>query len=617
MYLAKTTGSLNPRGSQPQSLLQVSTVRSFEGGLNVTDTDLNMSPKYARVLDNLERNIDGSLSLRPGTVFLAGLPDTTAIINHIYFNNFIWTVQASGQISRIDGAGVVLQLPINFAAWANNHAFVVGQVAMDVTDRTFWRCLVAHTSAATGTFAADRAAHPTFWTANPAGSWPTGVTFVDFTIFNNDLIITNGRDKPLIVSGHPLDPNFLVPQFLVDKASLTNVNTPIAKYVITHGRFTVFAGKSDDPSSIFISAEDTSGTYFNDPAPNNAVNVDLGPRVSLGSSTITGMVAYRDKLLVTFERGVLPISLGVFTGTAPQVHTPTDDGFIEEFGCLSHRSLVSVGDDTFFCDNIGVNSITRINFNNTLRPVRASHLIDPLVTAAIQPLSQQQIEQYVFATYDLRNFRYMLFVPVFSGTTITETVCFSYTNIPTLKVQAWARLRGWIWQSAARTALQNVVFSRGNKLYAYDFDSPTQNADRRNDPAIGGGAGEDVVFDWEMPWADFKHRMDIKIIKYIALDTQGDATFTARAYVDNIKERPPGTDQAMLSMQFVGGDSRGYGDSSYGDAPYGGGRLSSDERLFGYNAKFKLLKLRMSGATKRKLRFISISIAYLHGSIRR
>ena len=70
------------------------------------------------------------------------------------------------------------------------------------------------------------------------------------------------------------------------------------------------------------------------------------------------MVAYRDKLLVTFERGVLPINLGVFNGTPPadHVHDPTDDGFVEEFGCLAHRSLVSVGDDTFFNDNVGVNS---------------------------------------------------------------------------------------------------------------------------------------------------------------------------------------------------------------------------------------------------------------------
>src|SRR3954465_1642930 len=67
MYLTKTKGNLNPRGEQPQSNLQVSTIRSFEGGLNVADTDLNMAPKYAKTLDNIERAPDGSLSVRPGT----------------------------------------------------------------------------------------------------------------------------------------------------------------------------------------------------------------------------------------------------------------------------------------------------------------------------------------------------------------------------------------------------------------------------------------------------------------------------------------------------------------------------------------------------------------------
>ena len=54
------------------------------------------------------------------------------------------------------------------------------------------------------------------------------------------------------------------------------------------------------------------------------------------------MVAYRDKLLVTFERGVLPVNLGCMHRFTPAVHTPTDDGFIEEFGCLTHQVTWSV-----------------------------------------------------------------------------------------------------------------------------------------------------------------------------------------------------------------------------------------------------------------------------------
>ena len=565
MYLAKTSGNLNPRGQQPQSNLQVSTVRAFEGGLNVSDTDLNMAPKFAKVLDNLERSVDGSLSVRPGTkLFSNNIAIAGDIVNCYYFNNYVITVQTGGEVHRVDGAGTATRM------------FIGG----DTT-----------------------------------GPWTGGTTEVNFTISNSDLIIVNGKDKPLIIYGKSSLPNYMQLQFLVDLASGTNVNVPIGKYVIAHSKYVCIAGVPTNPSTIYISATGTSGTYPGDAAPNDAIALDVGPRVSLGSATITGLVAYRDKLLVTFERGVLPLNLGVYTGS-PAIHTPSDDGFIEEFGCLTHRSLRSVGDDVFYCDNVGVNSITRVNAFNTLRPVRASHLIDPLITAAMQPLTQAQISQYVFSLYDLRNFRYMLFVPVFSGGVITETVCFSFSNIPALKISAWARLRGWIWQAGCRTSLQNVIFARGNKLYAYDFDNMSVGADRLNDPAVNGGAGEAITFTWEMPWADMKHRMDIKQTRYIALDTLGDAEFTCQAFVDNIVTNK-GVSSPMLSMTFVGGEAGGYGNVPYGDAPYGGGRNSSDERLFAWTTKFKLIKLKFFGTTKKKLKFISVSLGFVHGGIRR
>jgi hypothetical protein len=564
MYLDKTAGKLNPRGQQPQSNLQVSTVRSFEGGLNVTDTDLNMSPKFAKVLDNIERQIDGSLAVRPGTKLLTqNFTTTENIVNCCYFNSVVVAVAADGYIGFCDGEG-------------------------NVTDAAF-----------------------------PSDFWAAGFTEVNFTIFNNDLIICNGMDKPLIISGDNTSGYFMQVQFLIDLGSVSNVNTPVGKYVIAHSQYTCIAGVLTDTSTLYISSKGTSGTYVIDPAPNDGIALDLGPRVSLGSSAITGLVAYRDKLLVTFERGVLPVNLGVYTGS-PAVHTPTDDGFIEEFGCLTHRSLISVGDDTFYTDNIGVNSISRVNVFNTLRPTRASHLIDPLITELIQPLTPAQISQYVFAVYDLRNFRYMLFVPTFDdGGNITETICFSYTNIPGLKIQAWARLRGWIWQCACRTALQNVVFARGSRLYTYDFDNDSIGADLLNDIDQYEGLGAPIDFTWELPWADFKHRMDIKVSRYVALDTQGDATFQLDAYVDNITSGNATYDPEMLSMQFIGGSAGGFGGVPYGDAPYGGGRRTVDERLIAWTTKFKLLKLKLSGSTRRKLKFISISIAYVHGGIRR
>ena len=223
----------------------------------------------------------------------------------------------------------------------------------------------------------------------------------------------------MIISG---DPTCAVPipttwwhsSWLIS-ATLSNVNTPIGKYVIAHSQYTIIAGVPANPSTIFISAKGTSGTYFGDPAPITTLLILILVLVCLSVVLLSlGWWPIVTSCLSPSSVECCQLTLGIYTGS-PSVHTPTDDGFIEEFGCLTHRSLISVGDDTFYCDNVGVNSIARVNVFNTLRPVRAHHLIDPLITAMLQPLTQAQISKYVFAVYDLRNFRYMLFIPAFAA----------------------------------------------------------------------------------------------------------------------------------------------------------------------------------------------------------
>ena len=71
-----------------------------------------------------------------------------------------------------------------------------------------------------------------------------------------------------------------------------------------------------------------------------------------------------------------------------------------------------------------------------------------------------------------------------------------------------------------------------------------------------------------------------------------------------------------LSMVFRGGTSPGFGEDGYGQL-YGGGRPTRDEGLYSWTAKYHLSKLRMSGEAIGPLKFVSVSMAYLLGSIRR
>jgi hypothetical protein len=103
--------------------------------------------------------------------------------------------------------------------------------------------------------------------------------------------------------------------------------------------------------------------------------------------------------------------------------------------------------------------------------------------------------------------------------------------------------------------------------------------------------------------------MFIKQMRYLALDTQGDAQFTLEAYVDNYdRNTAAGYNTPMLSIDFVGGEYAGVDN---------GLRLAGEERLYAWTTKLKLLKLRFFGSTKRKLKFVSVSLAYVRGGIRR
>lgn len=557
-----------------RDVLETTTVRDFDGGLNVADNDLNTEPKYAKILDNTERGLDGSMSVRRGTRFFKAISpagDTSDIVNGIYFNDFIVCVQVNGSVTVTDGAGITTLKQI-------------GGV-------------------------------------NP---WTGPIDQVNFSIFNSDLTIHDGIHKPLIIYGKLSNPNYMDLDFLQDIATLSNVNTPIGRYVATHGRYTVIAGFDAEPSTIAISARDTSGTYVSDPAPNDAVNIDLGSRVPLGSPAITGLASYRDKLIVTFERGILPITLGVYTGS-PAVHTPTDDGFIAESGCLTHRSLINIGDDTYFCDNVGVNNMQRVSLLNTLRPKRASYLIDPLITTLLKNLTPGEIQKFVFAIYDLKNSRYILFIPVISGGTVQESIGFSYMYIPDMKIAAWARIRGWAWRAGWRTSLQRLFFSRANRMYYVDDDAVAagRNVDFYADPTIAAGQGVAISFDWELPWVDLNKRLNSKVTKHLHIDATGGGAFTVRMYTDNFYNPVLDTVTPALTMDFSSRGALGWGTGGWGTLPWGGGlsanqlRTSFDERLYSFPAKFNIMKMRFSGSVTKPLTFVSFTFSYVRGTVRR
>ena len=83
--------------------------------------------------------------------------------------DWLLAVNDSGDyVRRYNGTSWTYLTTTTPTAWAVSHAYAIGDRALDTTDNTRWKCLVAHTSPGTGTFAAARTAAPTQWTLERA-----------------------------------------------------------------------------------------------------------------------------------------------------------------------------------------------------------------------------------------------------------------------------------------------------------------------------------------------------------------------------------------------------------------------------------------------------------------
>ena len=199
----------------------------------------------------------------------------------------------------------------------------------------------------------------------------------------------------------------------------------------------------------------------------------------------------------------------------------------------------------------------------------------------------------------------------------TETLGFILNHRKTgKKVNAWSRFRGWNWTCSCRTLLGTVMFATNDRIFLYgnhqqpyyeDFIGVTE------EDAIGYSQTP-IKWSWELPWHDFKNRMEIKRLKYLGMDTRGDSDYTISAFIDDIYKDSLGHRDPALQMHVYGKDAGGYG---AGTQPYGGGRRMEGERLFAWPTKFKLLKLRFEGESTRPLRVVSLLLALQKGDIRR
>lgn len=589
--------------------LKSSTARKFSGGLNVVDSELNLSSKYAVVLDNIRTGLDGSMEVRQGTKLFADISSLSAwpIINGTYFFGYIISVNAAGEVFATDGSG---------------------------TTSRIWDAVIANA----------RRFGLTTWSLT---------AFVSFEQFSGLLIISNGTDKPLAVT------RSIVVDYLSDPSTGSNLNTPIGAIMRKFNKQLVIASGS----LLNVSDNNTCQAWLGDAGATFAAQFDMATSVTSGDTTIIGLSSFRNYLLVHFAECTVPVqfTLNLTTNVLDISDASDFGGVLAEYGAVSSRTIQNIGDKSLACDIVGVQSIELQSYTQILSPDRPSRLVDPLIQKSLANLDTETMNNSIFSQWARLESMYMLFVADDVRASQIETHGFEFRYIENMNVKAWNTVSGWNWAWSARSSEGLVFFGRANDasifvkgdekklpLYA-DFIGDQEVYSDGTTHTDGTGwspvadvdiSGVPIRWQWDLPWSDMKKRSIQKTVRYLILDTQGSAEFTTKMFIDNKYTDKSDVGETFsddtlftdgtgfirdvlmpalvpaLQTTFVGGDYGGYGTEPYGDV-YGGGRNTSFTRSFQFPTKFNIFKLRFEGETMRPLKIIGISPVYIDGSIRR
>lgn len=595
---------------KPSKLKSV-TLNGFSGGWNTIDDDISMAARFLVAAVNTYRTPSGGQAVRFGTRWLTdivGAHDSN-IVDMVYFNGKLVAVLVDGWIVTADGSGVVAVI---------------------------WN----------PTISASRPGSPSIWTDNTVQ--------VSFVSFKDRLAIHNGKDKPL-----QIDSTFTV-NYLADAATGSNVNTPIGKYGATAGNFHCIAGIPASPTTVYISSQGTIGTFPGDAAPNDAISIDVGAYAPEGASEIRGLSGYRTFLIVHLQDVSIQIRLGTYSGTT---HKPEFPDTFPKFGLIGNRCKAVIENDLVFSGIGGLSSAKRNIFSGNLDSDYLSSKINNEYRRIIGVLSNTQQLVNTFSVYDPLSNVFVTMTP--------SSEHLVYTSNAKERYKAWSKFTGWDWTCGCASFLGRVYFAKGTRIYQYGNKTfgETYNADKEYDRdktwvastsmTVGelvydpvndrvykclvshtSGAtsfatdrtsfpsyweeytGLPISFELEQPWFSGREPMQLKFLKFLSLATKGSGEFTVEAFVDNIYKDEDGVRlndefgaqiQPQLSLDFVGNDALGFGFNGV----FGGGRRSRDPRLWKFPTKFKSVKFRIVGSTKRALEFINMSFLFVRGKYTR
>ena len=400
-----------------RSKIENITLRGFPGGLNTLDSDIGIDPKFVTVLNNFTRTPNGSHRVRYGTQWFtdiattAGLTQPCHIVDMEYFVNSIFAVTDRGEVVSIDINGVKTMR---------------------------WSQAIA-------------GGPPPFgW-----GNAENYVTTVDFVPFKSKLIIHTGVDKPLAIS-----PDYSV-RLLGDAAFVEHPTTyvPIGRFGCVVANYHCVAGIPSAPTSIYVSAKSTDGTFVGAP-DSDGIFFDVGAYAPEGAPEIRGIAGFRSYLIVFFATQSLLVKLGNYEsiGDPPVItHVPIFPDTLPQFGLLSHRCYAQVENDLIFAGRDGVSSARRNLQSAEIDSTFISNRVEPTYRHDVGMISDDTLRLQAFMIKDKLEHSTVTHLP--------GGKAFTYTSDEQPKYQSWSTWTTPTYTCGCSSFLGRVFYAQGTRIF--------------------------------------------------------------------------------------------------------------------------------------------------------
>lgn len=539
----------------------------FTGGLNYTDSELNMRDTYLVEARNVELVYDSTIKKRNGFKLVKNLTSNLAegeSINEIfYFQLHVIIVTDKGRVLTLDDKN---------------------QVAV------IWDTSIA--------------------TANKTTIWGHPAERVFGTAAGNLFILSNGYDKPLQVNLYPASETEYKCHYLVDPATGSNAKVPVIYKcrMVNH----YLCASVMDSNNIYISAKDQPGLWSDanqtaESTDQGALVMDIANVVGMPNQNVVDLATYKNLLCVITDYHIVLLELDNYTestawdetssaNVTKRNHTPQVNMVVDNAGCATVGSVQSTMKTLVFLSVNGINNLERNSVSQNFIPVSLSEKILPYIKTK---LTDQVLADGVHSFVDRQKYVYGV---KFAD---DEVLCMSFH--PNIADPCY-----WIWDNIRYHSFTNNVHGRllaADKygIYIYSDDSEGICYDDYIDNTRQALSSK-FLMDVETPWLHFGKPNNVKTMDYINVVTDGTAKFTVQATCDMV-------DDWQLSIDMVGGSLEGYGS---GDNPYYGGSLrSGTEELCDFPQVFMYAKFRFSSVDERPLRIIRYGAFYKIGGIRR